>query len=45
MAQRQVRRLPAVENDHLFGTIAQAGIARILSHRDSSEVVEAISQE
>lgn len=45
MAQHQVRRLPVVENDHLVGIIAQADIARTLSHRDSGEVVEAISQE
>ncbi|MEC3957484.1 CBS domain-containing protein [Nocardia sp. CDC153] len=45
MADHQVRRLPVIDHNELVGIIAQADIARILEHRASGEVVEAISQE
>ncbi|AYF79229.1 CBS domain-containing protein [Nocardia yunnanensis] len=45
MADHQVRRLPVVDRRKLVGLIAQADIARLLEHRASGEVVEAISQE
>ena len=45
MAQRQVRRLPVVEEDgRLVGVLAQADVARHGEDRETGQVVEQISQ-
>ena len=44
MGERQVRRLPVVEDDRLIGIVAQADIARHGSDRKTGQVVEEIAQ-
>lgn len=44
MADRQVRRLPVVENNELVGIIARADIARALNHQAAGETIQAISE-
>jgi CBS domain-containing protein len=44
MGERQVRRLPVVEDDRLVGIVAQADIARHGSDTKTGQVVEEISQ-
>jgi CBS domain-containing protein len=44
MANRQVRRLPVVEDDNLIGVVAQADLARAADERQVGEAVEQISR-
>jgi CBS domain-containing protein len=44
MAQRQVRRLPVIEQDRLVGIVAQADIARRLPEAETGDMVEQISR-
>jgi CBS domain-containing protein len=44
MAERQVRRLPVVENGRLVGIVAQADVARESNDSQTGELVEEISK-
>jgi len=44
MAERQVRRLPVVENGRLVGIVAQADVARESDDSQTGELVEEISK-
>ena len=44
MAQKQVRRIPVVENDRIVGIVAQADVARAADEERTGEVVQDISQ-
>ena len=44
MAQKQVRRIPVVENDRIIGIVAQADVARAADEERTGEVVEDISR-
>ena len=44
MAQRQVRRLPVVENERVIGILAQADIAHAAKDKKTGQLVEEISQ-
>jgi CBS domain-containing protein len=44
MAQKQVRRIPVVENDRIVGIVAQADVARAADEERTGEVVQDISR-
>jgi CBS domain-containing protein len=44
LAERQVRRLPVVEDNRLVGIVAQADVARLGKDKQTGEVVEEISR-
>jgi CBS domain-containing protein len=44
MAQRQVRRLPVIEDDRVVGILAQADVAQEAKDKQTGQLVEEISQ-
>lgn len=44
MAQRQVRRLPVIEDDRVVGILAQADVAHEAKDKKTGQLVEEISQ-
>jgi CBS domain-containing protein len=44
MAQRQVRRLPVIEDDRVVGILAQADVAQEVKDKKAGQLVEEISQ-
>jgi CBS domain-containing protein len=44
MAQRQVRRLPVIEDDRVVGLLAQADVAQEVKDKKAGQLVEEISQ-
>ena len=44
MAQRQVRRLPVIENDRVVGILAQADIVHEVRDKKAGQLVEEISE-
>ena len=45
MAEKQVRRLPVVEDGRLVGILAQADVSRAAQPRSTGQMVEEISEE
>jgi CBS domain-containing protein len=43
MTEHRVRRLPVIDGDRLVGIVAQADVARALSHPQAGDLVEALS--
>lgn len=43
-SQRQVRRLPVVENERVVGILAQADVAHAAKDKKTGQLVEEISQ-